>query len=600
MTKSAEWDRSSEPVVPSGAAKSTHPPTVGPAVSRLTVLWPPTPPACRNLRSVPPIGPIGVWLTLGLGLVLAQPAHAYVALMAGQKARPLNGTFNSVPVLHSNQPEEVEGPGILINTAPGYAYAAETGQPLRNAEFTFNGEFGMHLHHKYFPPNRRSIAPGARRAELTLAAILINPGVRPVHIRFEKGAVRNSFEAPYLANNLMGVKPLGPRPWNTGPGDATAVQMLRGRLDSRLSDEITIPARSRIVLFQTQLPALGIANALLRGRSDGPFQIAVVAAKERDTDSEVLAVLDEGRLAPGRVYLSRINDIHNRRIFSRVGGVALGDAYQASISHDLDVKGPLHVPFTSTDRHNFGTRDVQVNALASRMVDSSLDNVGTYGVRFDIDLNLKGNGPYELVMSHPTLIGGQPFTAFRGSIQIQTPAGLREVHVGLRSGQSLSLGQIDLTPGVVNPVRVSLVYPADATPGHLLSVVSASQLAMVQERERQLELARAGATVRPGPPPVAPPAITTLPPAVTISPTPMGGGTGPLLPPAQILRPSPAPGWLTPPPPLPSSNRGVLAPSPMITPMRSRSGTAGGGSLVDRYREAVEAQQQFLREQRGP
>ena len=98
----------------------------------------------------------------------AQPAHAYVALMAGQKARPLNGTFNNVPVLHSNQPEEVEGPGILISTTPGYAYASETGQALRFAEYTFNGEFGMHLHHKYFPPNRRSISRSDRQAELTL------------------------------------------------------------------------------------------------------------------------------------------------------------------------------------------------------------------------------------------------------------------------------------------------------------------------------------------------------------------------------------------------------------------------------------------------
>nr|WP_216903113.1 DUF3370 family protein [Synechococcus sp. CCY 9618] len=519
--------------------------------------------------------------------------------MAGQRAQPLNGTFNTVPVLHSNQPEEVEGPGILISTAPGSAYASETGQPLRNAEFTFNGDFGMHLHHKYFPTNRRSISPSDRRAELTLAAILINPGVRPVHIRFINGAVRNSFEAPYLANNLMGVKPLGPRPWNTGPGDATAVQMLRGRLDSKLADEITIPARSRIVLFQTDLPALGIANALLRGRSDGPFQIAVVAAKNPRSDADVLAVLDSARLAPGRVYLSRINDIHNRRIFSRVGGVALGDAYQASISHDLIKEGPLHVPFTSTDRHNFGTRDVQVNPLASRMVDSSLDNVGTYGVRFDVDLNLRGNGPYELVMSHPTLSGGRPFTAFRGSIQIQTPAGLREVHVGLRSGQSLSLGQIDLQPGVVNPVRVSLVYPADATPGHLLSVVTSSQLAIVQERERQLELARAGASSRPAVPPAAPP------PELTIAPTPRanapdpGIGTGPLLPPPQILRPSPVPGWLNPPPALPS--RGVMAPSPLISPLRNRSGAgSSGGTLVDRYRDAVEAQQQLLRGQQAP
>jgi hypothetical protein len=532
----------------------------------------------------------------------AQPAHAYVALMAGQRARPLNGSFNNVPVLHSNQPEEVEGPGILINTAPGYAYASETGQPLRNAEFSFNGDFGMHLHHKYFPPNRRDISPSDRRAELTLAAILINPGVRPVHIRFINGAVRNSFEAPYLANNLMGVKPLGPRPWNTGPGDATAVQMLRGKLDAKLADEITIPARSRLVLFQTQLPALGIANALLRGRSDGPFQMAVVAAKNPYSDADVLAVLDAGRLAPGRVYLNRINDIHNRQIFSRVGGVALGDAYQASITHDLSTDGPLHVPLTSTDRTHFGTRDVQVNPLASRMVDSSLDNVGTYGVRFDIDLKLRGNGPYELVMSHPTLIGGRPFTAFRGSIQIQTAAGVREVHVGLRSGQSLSLGQIDLIPGVINPVRVSLVYPADATPGHLLSVVSASQLALVQERERQLELARAGAASRPPQPPVAPPPdLTIAPPPRSMAPDPMGG-TGPLLPPPQILRPAPAPGWLTP-PPLPSASptRGGFAPSPLISPLRNRSGDGTPGTtLVDRYREAVEAQQELLRGQQGP
>ena len=84
------------------------------------------------MRSVFPSGTQAVPLALLLGAAITvqvQPAYAYVALMAGQRARPLNGEFNKVPVLHSNQPEEVEGPGILINTAPGTAYAAETGQP---------------------------------------------------------------------------------------------------------------------------------------------------------------------------------------------------------------------------------------------------------------------------------------------------------------------------------------------------------------------------------------------------------------------------------------------------------------------------------------
>lgn len=505
--------------------------------------------------------------------LLPSGAQAYVALMTGQRARPLNGSFNRVPVLHSNQPEEVEGPGILISTAPGAATAAENGQALANAEYTFNGEFGMHLHHKYFPPNRASISAAERRAELTLAAILINPGVRPVHIRFENGAVRNSFEAPYLANNLMGVKPLGPRPWNTGPGDATAVQMLRGRLDARLADEITIPARSKIVLFRTALPALGIANALLRGRSDGPFQIAVVAAKNPQGDGDILAVLDEGRLAPGRVYLNRIAEINNRRIFSRVGGVAIGDAYQATISHDLSSQGPLHVPFTSTHRHEFGTGDVQVNPLATRMLDSSLDNVGTYGVRFDVDLRLRGNGPHELVLSHPSPSGGRDFVAFRGSIQIQTEEGLREVHVGLRSGQSLSLAQLNLQPNRDNPVRVSMVYPADATPGHLLSVVTATQLAQVQDQERRLALARSAAPSRPAPPPQLPGAAADngAAPAIQAPPAP---------PPVRL--PVPAVQPLRPPPSL-----------WMPVPRRPAS-PQSGEPLIERYRQAVEAQRRMM------
>lgn len=531
-------------------------------------------------------------LTLTLAVVVADPLRpsvAWVALMAGQRARPLDGLFNRLPVLHSNQPEEVEGPGILINTAPGAALAAETGQMLPNAEFSFEGPFGMHLHHKYFPPYRASIAPGQRRTELTLAAILINPGVRPVHIQFDAGAVRNSFEAPYLANNLMGVKPLGPRPWNTGPGDATAIQMLRGRLDRKLADAITIPPRSRLVLFQTQLPALGIANALLRGHSDGRFQIAVVAASNPTSDADVLAVLDAGRLAPGRVYLNRLQDIRNRIVFSRVGGVALGDSYQARLSHDLSVQGPLHVPFTSTNRQTFGTGDIQVNKLASRMVDSALDNVGTYGVRFDVDLDLRGNGPHELVMSHPSPTGGQAFTAFRGSLQIRTPEGLREVHVGLRSGESLSLASLDLVPGVVVPVRVSMVYPADATPGHLLSVVPSAQLARVQEEARQIALARQ--RTRPtGPAPLAPPALGA--PAQT-APAPQPSHPSPLARPT-TLTPPPVPVWPVTP----------AVPRPYLAPVGS---PASPGPLLpppeiyqDRNRSAIEAQQQRIRSWQTP
>lgn len=535
--------------------------------------------------------PVPLALLVAAVVCQAEPARAYVALLAGQQARPLNGSFNTVPVLHSNQPEEVEGPGILISTAPGSA-VAETGAWLPNAEYTFNGDFGVHMHHKYLPPYRRQIAPGARRTALTLGLIFINPGYRPVQIRFEKGAVRNSFEAPYLADNLLGVKPLGPRPWNTGPGDATAVQLLRGRLDSRLANAVTLPPRSRMVLFQKALPALGIANALLKGHSDGPFQMAVVAASNPDSDADLLAVLDHGRLAPGRVYLNRIAEINNRQVFSRVGGVAIGDHYQAQLNHDLTRQGALHVPLTSTYRHHFGTRDVQVNRLAARMLDSSLDNVGTYGVRFDVDLNLVGNGPYELVMSHPVPAGGlRPFIAFRGSMQVRTLDGFQELHVGLRSGQSLPLTSLHLRPGVINPVRISMVYPADATPGHLLSVVPASRLARLQHSDEAAGQAgpsqsdRSRGAEPAAWPPLPAPVLPTVPP-VERGTAAVGGPV-----PQQSPTP-PSPGQ-----PLPTGQPLPLIPLPRMGPVSPLLQRPVPTELLERYQQALEAQQDHLRQQ---
>ena len=389
--------------------------------------------------------------------------------MAGQRARALNGNFNNVPVLHSNQPEIVTGPGILVNTAAGSAIAAETKRPLRNPGYTFNGEFGVHMHHKYYPGDRSKLGGRRARGLLTLALIASNPGGSPVTLKFDRGSVKNSFQAPYHPNNLMGVKPLGKRPWNTGPGDATAVQMLRNELDRQLPSSVVIPPGGRKVVVSTVLPARGIANGLLRGRSDGPFSLAVVAAEETKNEAELFSVLNAGRLAPGRIYLNRIREIQMGRVFSRVAGVALGDAYRASISHDLQ-QGALHVPLTSTARHNFGTGDVQVNQLATRMVDSALNNI-------DLWRSLRRHPQPCRLWCAPTgyeSSGGvwkKTFTAFEVRSGLKLKTATARYMLDSRSGESLALTDLNLVHGHTNAVKVSLVYPADATPGHLLSVV---------------------------------------------------------------------------------------------------------------------------------
>ena len=540
---------------------------------------------------------------LGLGLVVIltacpaawaqDPVRAVPAkgptltVLGGQTARALKGSFNRVPVLHSNQPETVAGPGILIDTSPGVVYAAETGATLANPAFRFQGPFGLHFHHIYTPSNPGPNRLG-RRPELSLAAVVLNPGAMPVRLRLLRGAVRNSFTSPYLGRQLLGVKRLGPRPWNTGPGDATAVQMLRGRLDPDLPEEFTIPPGSRRVLLRTDLPALGVANGLIRGESDGAFELAMVAAPAPATDQEIFAILASRQLAPGRTYLNQRKAIEQGVVFSRVSGVALGDTYQASLSHDLERQGPLHVPLTSTVRQSFGTGEVQVNPLATRMADSALDNVGTYGVRFDVDLLLRGAGSYAVVLSHPEVPGSSAPIAFRGSLELRRPEGLEALHVGLRAGESLTLTTLALREDKPLPLQMSLVQPADSIPGHLLSIVPmsvapasprppatpaaqppSSARAAVQRPSSARPAAVRPRSAKPASRPTAAPAAKTSPLA-----RPPGKGSA-------------------------SGQRGVIVAPPILRPP-DRLPLTPPTTLSDRYRQALEAQERLMRSWQRP
>ena len=65
--------------------------------------------AFMSLKKVPLIVLVCVSLS-SLELYGPADSRAYVAILAGQRARPLNGPFNNVPVLHSNQPGIVKDP----------------------------------------------------------------------------------------------------------------------------------------------------------------------------------------------------------------------------------------------------------------------------------------------------------------------------------------------------------------------------------------------------------------------------------------------------------------------------------------------------------
>ena len=111
------------------------------------------------------------------------------------------------------------------------------------------------------------------------------------------------------------------------------------------------------------------------------------------------------------------------------------------------------------------------------------------------------------MLSHPSIAGRQ-FTAFRGTIAITDGDQTEELHVGMSSGQSLELKSLHLREGQPRNLRISMVYPADATPGHLLSVVPEQQLLALRQKQSMMQVAQqpgqqAPMAVTP-PPPIAP------------------------------------------------------------------------------------------------
>jgi hypothetical protein len=400
-------------------------------------------------------------------LFAAVEAHSQTITLPPQ-IQALQGQFNATPVLHSNQPEIVRSEGILISTALGTStyHWGQNQQAIANPLFTFRGPFGIHAHHIYRPLDASRMGDRWRRGLLHLGVIAINPSQQPVTVQFPAGMLRTSFDKTYLPT-LMGVTDNRNQMLAAGPGDATALALLSGQRDWRIPQQVQLPPYSRQVLFGMPLPARGTANLLLRGNSSGPLQLALVASEGDGSEADFLRVLDNRELAQGRDYLLQQQQIRQRKLFSRVSGVAKGDTYQARVSADLTQ--PLHVPLTTTWRKHFGSQEVQVNPLLARMPDSSLENIGTYGVRYELTFQLRGHGPQRLLFTTPA--DPKPYTAFRGSLRLDLDGQVSYVHLGQPSGRTDTLYRFMMPASGQGQLKVSLVYPADASPGHILSIV---------------------------------------------------------------------------------------------------------------------------------
>jgi hypothetical protein len=177
----------------------------------------------------------------------------------------------------------------------------------------------------------------------------------------------------------------------------------------------------------------------------------------------------------------------------------LTDPGQATLSAS---RAPISWPISSLERGTLGTGQVQTAELSAFYPGTAWAAHGNYGLTYALTLPLRNDTaqPVRLALAIESPLKsdapqgglrfrGAPMAAegskgggpvmFRGTVEVSgldgpngRPTGRQAFHLVQRAGQEgPSLGTISLPPGVVRQVQVRLLYPADATPPQVLSLL---------------------------------------------------------------------------------------------------------------------------------
>jgi hypothetical protein len=465
---------------------------------------------------------------LALATLLASsslPATAGPApLLRRQAVLPLGGGLDDEPMLNDNNPELIRGPGILFSSfdpARGF-----DGQPLAVPGAHLNapqrGPFSLFSHHVY-----------AGRAEseastLWLAVVAAPRTNQPVRLRLRGGATALSQSvdgqepaAPFLP--LPAVLSQGSGGIWSGPGSRVATELLRRERSPQLPAGWTLPPGQLTPLLVLPLPVRGL-DPLLNGRNlqlrldaDGPVDVATLAAfgsGDAPPDPAVWSQLLAGPLSP-KEHTPTPRGARGPMIYSRVSGVQRGSVWRGRLSDPGATtlsasRAPISWPIASLERGTLGTGQVQTAELSHLYPGTAWAAHGNYGTEYDLTLPLRNDSrvpvalelAFESPLKQERTAGGLSFlpsparaVMFRGTVEVSgldgpgsggRPAGRSGFHLVLRNGQQGPvLGTITLAPGERRQVGVRLIYPADATPPQVLSLLPAGTIAAGEAAVKQ-------------------------------------------------------------------------------------------------------------------
>lgn len=397
------------------------------------------------------------------------------------------GGLNLELMLHSNRPERIESPGLLLSTLPD---ADGTGGPWLASPL--KGAFRLFLHHI---ARTAILDPGT----IWIGLIAHQRGKAPLRLVLRAGSSHLTRpDAPFLAlptltdnakgqiwsgpsdrvalERLRGEGNLAPAEWTLSPGTDTLLyawpllsnpfplwqqdMALSGLLDFEASDEVHL---SLVAVLQPGSPRL---NDFLKASSQ--------AAGPAEPDATPYE--------PGSLPSS--GDFR----YGRVAGLARGSRWDGELNLDLAdllAKGQLGYPIASPLLKRLGAEQVQSAPLLARAPGSAYAAHGNYGVHYRLALKLHNPSAQALTLS---LALRQPLSVsesqgqmahyqtppgeairFRGSLHHDFgPKSQGWTHLSLRKGeQAQSFARILVPPGAQQAGVVEWIYPADATPPQL-------------------------------------------------------------------------------------------------------------------------------------
>lgn len=418
-----------------------------------------------------------------------------------QQVRPLPGQLDGVLMVNDNNPELITGEGILLSTFP----------EAPGLNLALNGRFDLFSHHVY------AGKPGELNSTLWLAVLAQPVGEQPVTLELLGGSTslsqatrKGQTAAPFLPlPNLMAETST---PIAAGPGSRVAGDLLRRERAPELSSRWEIAPGEASALVMLPIPVAGLdpllngRNLQMRLRSSGPIHLATLAAYGSGKRAPTLArwqeLLASGTLSP-KEHKPTPRGSTGKIVYSRVSGVQVGSLWKATLTDpgadSLNVQeAPISWPISSLDRGDLGTGQVQTAELKVFSEGTAWAAHGNYGVEYDLTLPLRNPGPGRrrvvVALDSPFKNGSTNRSLrfqspakgpvmFRGPIEVSgldgsqgRPAGARRFHLVLRQGEEgPALGTVTLAPGESRRVRVRLIYPADATPPQVLSILPVKQ-----------------------------------------------------------------------------------------------------------------------------